>query len=323
MARRSDDLVAELLDRLKPRAKSLIVTLYGDAISHHGGKAWLGSVIALAARLGLSERAVRTSVFRLAKEGWLVPLAVGRRSEYRLTEVGQRRIDAVHERLYSHAQRPWDRGWTIVATGAGELDAETRDALHRDLGWLGFGQLAPGVMLHPDPDERALRQLLDAAGPRVLVIRGPAAPWLAPQAQADVLRVGWDIDRLAADYSEFLEIFRPAWQALRDATHPDPALCFSVRTLVMHGYRRAILRDPLLPEELLPHNWPGTAARALCRNLYRLVEAGAERHVMATLETAEGPVPQAHPSYFTRFGGVRSQADQAGSRPARGSSVSR
>jgi phenylacetic acid degradation operon negative regulatory protein len=306
MPRLPDDLVATLLERLKPKAKSLIVTIYGDAISHHGGKAWLGSVITLAQRLGLSERAVRTSVFRLAKEGWLVPIAVGRRSDYRLTEVGQRRFDAVHERIYSHAQRPWDRAWTIVATGAADLDGEAREALHRDLGWLGFGQLAGGVMLHPDPDEHALRELLDGAGPRVFVIRGPAAPWLAPQAESEVLRIGWDIDRLAAEYTAFLEMFRPAWQALRDAADPDPALCFSVRTLVMHGYRRAILRDPLLPQELMPHDWPGTAARALCRNLYRLVEAAAERYVMATLETAEGPVPQAHPSYFTRFGGVPS-----------------
>jgi len=79
-----------------------------------------------------------------------------------------------------------------------------------------------------------------------------------------------------------------------------------VRTLLMHGYRRALLRDPMLPDELLPANWPGTSARVLCRNLYRLVQAAAETHVMGMLETAEGPVPEAHPAYYTRFGGLQS-----------------
>lgn len=304
MPQSKDTIVGHLLDRLRPKAKSLIITVYGDAISHHGGNAWLGSVIGLVERLGLNERMVRTSVFRLAKEDWLVSQQIGRRSYYRLTELGRRRFDAAHIRIYRHAQRPWDQGWTVVIPGGGVPYAEAREALRRDLGWLGFGQLAGGgMMLHPDPDEPALREVL--AGHRALVVRGPAAAWVAPEALGEVIGACWDLDRLAADYAGFLDTFRPVWQALKDADSPDPELCFAVRTLLMHGYRRAILRDPMLPDELLPADWPGTAARALCRNLYRLVEAAAERHVMATLETAEGPVPEAHPSYFLRFGGLR------------------
>jgi phenylacetic acid degradation operon negative regulatory protein len=298
-------LIAHLLDRLRPKAKSLIITVYGDAIAHHGANAWLGSVITLVEPLGLNERMVRTSVFRLAKEDWLVSQQIGRRSYYRLTESGRRRIDAVHGRIYRHVQRPWDRGWTVVAGGRPALDAEARETLRRELGWLGFGQLAAGVMLHPDPDEDALRELLAELGHQALVVRGPAAGWVAAGAQSDAIRACWDLERLAADYNRFLDAFRPIWQALKDAECLDPALCFAVRTLLMHGYRRAILRDPMLPDELMPADWPGAAARALCRNLYRQVEAAAERHVMAMLETAEGPVPEAHPSYLTRFGGLR------------------
>jgi phenylacetic acid degradation operon negative regulatory protein len=72
----------------------------------------------------------------------------------------------------------------------------------------------------------------------------------------------------------------------------------------MHGYRRACLRDPFLPQELLPTDWPGGAARLLCRNLYRRVQAAGERHVEAVLETAEGPAPQATARYYARFGGL-------------------
>ena len=298
-------MVQALLERLSPKAKSLIFTVYGDAISHRGGNAALGSVIALLAPLGLVERTVRTSMHRLAQEGWLQTRAHGRRSDYRLTESGAHRVNAAHERIYRQSQRPWDGQWTFVALGAAPLAAAERERLQRELGWLGFGQLAGGVLLHPDPEEDALRALLAEVGRQVLVVRGPAASWIAPEVCQGVVRAGWDTDRLAANYEAFLDAFRPVWQALEHEDAIEPGHAFAIRTLLMHGYRRALLRDPMLPDELTPRGWPGAAARALCRNLYRRVEAAAERHVGAVLRTAEGPVPDAAPSYYARFGGLR------------------
>lgn len=312
MAGIKDDTVDALRARLAPKAKSLIFTVYGDAISHRGGNAALGSVIALLAPLGLNERTVRTSMNRLAQEGWLQPRAHGRRSDYRLTDSGARQVDAAHGRIYRQTQRPWNGQWTIVAPGPAPLAAAVRERLQRELGWLGFGQLGSGVLLHPDPDEEALRALLAQAGQQVLVVRGAAASWVAPEAFEQVVRAGWDTDRLAADYDAFLDTFRPVWLALERDGAIEPERAFAIRTLLMHGYRRAILRDPMLPDALMPRGWPGAAARALCRNLYRRVEAAAEAHVSAALHTAEGPAPDATPAYFARFGGLRG-APQAAS----------
>lgn len=307
MNRRIGDIVAQVFQRLRPKAKSLIITVYGDAILHHGGSAWLGSVINLVAPLGLNERIVRTSVFRLSKDEWLASSQIGRRSYYRLTEVGRRRFEAAHNRIYHQVGHPWSGRWTLVITHAAQIEAERRDALRRDLGWLGFGQLAGGVMLHPDPDLPALRQALAEAGASegAVVMDAGAESWTSPEAVGALIRSCWDLDRLAAEYGDFLDIFRPIWQALSGNGGLDPELCFVVRTLLMHGYRRALLRDPMLPDELLPDHWPGTSARLLCRNLYRLVQAPAEAHVMGMLETADGPVPEAHPSYYSRFGGLQ------------------
>ena len=63
----------------------------------------------------------------------------------------------------------------------------------------------------------------------------------------------------------------------------DPAQCFVVRTLLIHAYRRVLLRDPQLPPALLPLDWPGAAAYALCRDFYRLTHRCAEQHLLATL----------------------------------------
>ena len=135
-------------------------------------------------------------------------------------------------------------------------------------------------------------------------MRGSAASWVAPDVLRDVIRTYWGVERLAADYDDFLETFRPLWHAAESAKNLDPALCFMVRILLVHGYRRVLLRDPVLPNELLAADWPGAAARLLCRNLYRLIQAPAERHLMSMAETAEGPLPAAAPFYYTRFGGL-------------------
>lgn len=314
-----DSLVNDLLARLTPKAKSLVVTVYGDAIAHRGGNASLGSVIELLQPLGVNERTVRTSMARLAQEGWLQAQAIGRRSDYRLTDAGRRRFEAAHGRLYRLTRPPWNGQWTIVAAGAVTGEGSARERLLRDLAWLGFGRLADAVMLHPDPDEHELRALLAEHSRQVLVLRGEAAAWVDAQAIADVLRRGWELDRLAAGYTTFLDAFRPVWQALQRRATVDPVRAYAVRTLLMHGYRRATLRDPLLPDELMPHDWPGAAARALCRNLYRHVEAAAEDHVSAVLHTAEGPAPEAGPAYFGRFGGLRQAAASPASPAATGS----
>ena len=93
------DLQSDHLERLikrfqqqRPlRTGSLIITLFGDAIVPRGGTVWLGSLIELLAPMGVSQRLVRTSVFRLTREGWLMAEKVGRRSYYGLTGAGRRR----------------------------------------------------------------------------------------------------------------------------------------------------------------------------------------------------------------------------------------
>src|SRR5690242_6525073 len=52
------------------RGGSLLITIFGDAIAPRGGAIGLGSLISLAQPFELTERLVRTSVARLASEGW-------------------------------------------------------------------------------------------------------------------------------------------------------------------------------------------------------------------------------------------------------------
>ncbi|TMH57045.1 MAG: phenylacetic acid degradation operon negative regulatory protein PaaX, partial [Betaproteobacteria bacterium] len=130
-----------------PKAKSLVVTVWGDAIAPHGGAVWLSGLIRLLAPLGLNERLVRTNVYRLAQEGWLATLQDGRRSLYRLTAAGLQRFEHAYRRIYAPPARDWDGRWEIVLAPSAVLAAGERRELRKELGWEGFGPIAAGVFV--------------------------------------------------------------------------------------------------------------------------------------------------------------------------------
>src|ERR1700730_10864216 len=85
MKNRLSDTAATLVTRFRRqrplRGGSLLVTIFGDAIAPRGGAVTLASLIDLAAPFGLNERLVRTSMARLAADGWLQNRRRGRLSE--------------------------------------------------------------------------------------------------------------------------------------------------------------------------------------------------------------------------------------------------
>ena len=70
-----------------------------------------------------------------------------------------------------------------------------------------------------------------------------------------------------------------------------PAAALGLRLLLVHVFREIALRDPLLPPELLPADWPGPAARALFARLYRALSPRAEAAVAARFRDRDGPLP--------------------------------
>ncbi len=303
------DAILDLRDKTTLRAKSLLVTVYGDAILPHGGSVWLGSLINLVEPLGISERMVRTAVFRLSKDDWLSATQIGRRSYYKLTEVGRRRFETAHRRIYAAPQRTWNGEWLLVMTNKVNLPQDIRDQLRREFQWLGFGIVAPNVFAHPAADIRAVRQIIQDLGVSddVVTMAARADRHSGTTPHRNMVHSSWDLDQLAEDYNHFLDAFRPLYHALNAKGRIDPQSSFLVRTLLIHEYRRIMLRDPMLPEELLYADWPGTTAATLCANLYRLCAPSAEKHLESLLETAEGPLPDASPYFFNRFGGLDGQ----------------
>ena len=95
----------------------------------------LGDLIEVLDRFGVNERLVRTCVFRLSEDGWLVSKRVGRRSVYSLTPNGMRRFQRAYKRVYSEQQRQWDGSWTLVCLPTDPDFRTSREHLERELAW--------------------------------------------------------------------------------------------------------------------------------------------------------------------------------------------
>lgn len=290
-----------------PRAKSLVMTIFGDAIVPHGARLWLGSLIELAAPLGTADRLVRTSVFRLVQEGWLVASREGRRSSYALEPQARPRFERANRRIYAPPGLDWDGGWTLLLAPNGSIDAALRAAVRKELAWEGFAMLAPGLLAHPAADAGSVAEVLgrvDGAG-KIFVCRAGELPGVGARPLGELVGEGWDLSEVTAQYRRFIGQFAPLLAWLREGPALGPQDAFVLRTLLVHAYRRVQLHDPMLPLALLPAPWPGSEAYALAQALYRLLAAPAQAHVLAVLRREDEAAPPADAAYHARFGGLR------------------
>lgn len=290
-----------LLATLTPRAGSLAVTIFGDSIAHQGNSVWLGGLVTLMADFGLNARQTRTAIFRLGREGWLAPALSGRRSYYSFTESGARHYARAAERIYAPEAAEWDGLWTLVTTVA--LEGVVRDELRRRLGWLGFGALGGGLLAHPQTVPGTVQDVVRELGCEAQVVVWRASTALDASLAA-LVRTSWRLDELAARFTEFVSRFAPFEVLLAATPIMPPRDAFVLRTLLIHEYRRVLLKSTELPPALLPPAWPGHVARELTARLYRGLYVAANDYCEIALENAAGPLPPPSPAFYERFGGL-------------------
>lgn len=289
------------------QAGSLIISVFGDAVLPRGGRIWLGSLIALLKPLQINERLVRTAIFRLVKEGWMQSEAQGRRADYMLTPAGQRRFEETARHIYASNTPIWDRRWRLILT-VGELDAKQRERLRRAFFWQGFGVLGSDCFVHPSTDLTSAFDALMTDGMSDLLKH--LMPLLAADAgsdlsasDTDMVQRAWNLEQLGTSYADFVTRYQPILDSLRHDVQDeiDDESAFLLRTLLIHDYRRLLLRDPELPDVLLPSHWPGQKARLLCKELYRRLLTPSERHIALHMKLANGKTPDALPMLAERF----------------------
>ena len=282
--------LARIIDQLKrepSRTGSIVITVFGDAIVPRGGSVWLGTLLKFFETLDIDSSVVRTAMSRLTADGWFERTKVGRNSFYRLVLRERLTFDIATRHIYGAPTSDWTGRFELLLIGNGW----DRDAAREALKNAGFGSPLPGVWVAPSgvpvPEEAANAIRLEVSA--------------EDDSGRRLLSQSWPLDRTADAYTKFMKTFEPlrAWiergEALSDAD------AFTARILLIHHYRRVVLRDPLLPTALLPADWPGRAARALCGEIYRGLLAASEQWLDANASNESGPLPKAGAELGRRF----------------------
>jgi len=276
-------LIERLHRRGRVRVWSLVITIFGDAIVPRGGRVALGVLQEIVGRLGVEPGALRTALSRLAGDHWVTRERNGRNSYYRLAESGRHSFDLATRRIYSGGPPQWDGSWTVAIAPPGD------DANAGSLAEAGFVKVEGRVYLRPET-AGALPADQELAG--MLVVHGTGAE------HPENLRILWPSEEIADAYRGFTDAVKPLASALKDGGTLPPLAAMAARTLVIHGWRRVVLRDPGLPDALLPDDWPGEEARALVLTAYRaLLQPSEEWLDKAGLPPLADPV-----SFRVRFG---------------------
>jgi phenylacetic acid degradation operon negative regulatory protein len=284
--------LSRIVDQLKrepSRTGSIVITVFGDAIMPRGGSVWLGTLLEFFKILDIDGGVVRTAMSRLAADGWLERNRVGRNSFYRLAEKGRRTFDSATKHIYDPPPSDWTGRFELLLIGGSEDREASRDALKN----AGFGSPLPGVWVAPSgaavPEEAAAAIRLEVSA--------------EDESGRRLLRESWPLDRTASAYLKFMKTFEPlrGWLARGSIADAD---AFTARILLIHHYRRVVLRDPLLPPALLPADWPGRLARELCGDIYRALLSQSEQWLDSHAINEAGTLPKGQKQLARRFADV-------------------
>ncbi len=297
-------LIDDFSQRRPMRTTSLITTIFGDVVSQHGNTIWLGSLVKAMAQLDINERLVRTSVFRLVKEGWLESERVGRRSFYRFTPYGSNEYQRAARRIYALNDHHWQGQWKLLVPQ--DIPDSQREQFRRSLHWQGYRAIAAGTYAMPWDEQHTLGQALEEleATDKVLVFDACSSALGSKQLVKKLVAQCWQLEEVAEHYQEFLARYQPLRKWVVRKQTLEPEIAFIVRTLLIHDYRRILLQDTPLPDELLPVAWPGAAAHTLTAQIYKAVAQASNSYIVKQLEPGDGPMPSADASFWNRFGRI-------------------
>lgn len=205
---------------------------------------------------GISHQIVRNALSKLKKEGYAES---AERSRYRATPLGEEFIRIVNAKpgLY---EKEWDRQWCMVLFEIPELERRRRDSFRTELLQLGFGSLYKSVYVSPwDYREEVIRlgEQCDVSSYITVTNTSIVHNDITPEQSIRL----WPIEELQELYrrkeSWFQEYLEPALTRLEDTETAEGLQLFVYFLELGDVIAELGLRDPMLPNALLPDNWTG------------------------------------------------------------------
>jgi len=232
------DVLAPLITALhaegRLRVWSLVVTVFGDAVQHRGGRIATLRLQHLLERVGVEAGALRTALSRLTSDEWVVRDREGRHSFYRLSVNAQAEISAASVDIYA-APPSGEVGEWVMASGM--------MAPHKGI------EVAANLWLIPAH--------LAVDMPNHICLTGALTSF--PE--------GFAKQALSKAHQNALVALHNDIYALKGADL-TPLDAMAARMLLIHRWRRIVLRFPDVPPELFPVSFAISNPREMVANTY-------------------------------------------------------
>lgn len=254
---------AEILTRGEShRVWSLIVTIFGDLAQAEGERISGSALTRLVGLMGVKPEAMRVALHRLRKDGWIESLRAGRGSLHELTPYGRAQSAEASPRIYDRVRSYPDR-WHLLLAGTGEMSG--RAQLEAALLTGDYLSIGPQAAMGPGPMPGDTGALM-----AVETDRWACPDWV--RAQVCPPPVLAQYDALHRDFTRLVAMLDA------DATGLSVPEAAALRLLVVHCWRRLLLRHPDLPAGFFPDGWPGSKCRGLfCSLMARLPSPTLDR----------------------------------------------
>lgn len=214
------DPIAPLITALhassRLRVWSLVITVFGDCVQHRGGRISTTRLQKVLGRIGVESGALRTALSRLGRDGWVESERTGRISHYRLSQSGIDRFTEATGRIYAPPRLDKVERWSLSLGG---------DPAR--------GFMVGGLVLSPSETAKESNAALELRGSDLQI----------DSALRETL--------LSAEHIVSLEALFADLAAIDDAPL-DPLDAVAARVLLIHRWRRIVLRFPEVPAEILP-----------------------------------------------------------------------
>jgi len=230
-----------LLSGTTPRVWSFIVSIFGDLARNPDDELSAHLINKMTALIGIKPEATRVALHRLRKEEWITVRKSGRNSIYSLTNKGLWQSQAASQRIYGSDVQRGDH-WHLVLTEKAKAKGPWDDPAN---GYFALTQNS--FFAHGDAPKNCGDHF---------VISG------------DISAVpNWVKDKLLnAERDKNLQILTQRFKTVKSVINQkkklDPVQIATLRSLLVHCWRRAILRYPDVPDWFFPKGWAGTPCRS-------------------------------------------------------------
>jgi phenylacetic acid degradation operon negative regulatory protein len=231
--------------------------------------------------LGVSAGAARQQLARMRRDGQLSASRRGRGTGYRLAGP----FAATFRRLRSGAARtppPWEGYFHAVMYQVPEARRAYRDRLRRIAQLVGYGLMQQGVLIAARDLSGHLAAVLAEAPPGCQIQQASIG---VPAADAARIALSaWDLEDVASSLRGHIATL----SASSDASTTPPATAETLRRLeqLLNAPNVDLIRNPNLPTELLPADWPAPQLADLMSQVRGRYLPAARQYATAVIEAS-------------------------------------